>query len=257
MRRACPSASGRDAPQVRGHEPDRQLQGPRHDASRSPGEGQGRGGDHLRLHRQHRRERRRLCRARGHARRRDRAGGQDRARQARPGGDARRAGDLAARQLRPGAGAGQADRRAPAGRARQLDQPVPHRGPEDRRVRGLRRAGRGAGRARDPRRERGQRDRLVEGIRRVRPGPPAPVRVPGRGRRADRARPSVETPRRSRPRSGSATPRAGARRRSRSRNRAARSRRSATRRSWMHSGGSPRPRACSASRLRRPAWPAC
>ncbi len=83
----------------------------------------------------------------------------------------------------------QRDRRAPAGRARQLDQPVPHRGPEDGGVRGLRRAGRGAGRARDPGRERGQRHGLVEGLRRVRPGPAAAVRVPGRGGRADRARP--------------------------------------------------------------------
>ena len=41
----------RDAPQVRGHEPDRQLQGPRHDARGVVGEGQGGGGDHLRLDR--------------------------------------------------------------------------------------------------------------------------------------------------------------------------------------------------------------
>ena len=117
-------------------------------------------------------------------------GGQDRARQARPGGDARRARDLAARQLRPGAGAREADRRTPAGRAGQLDQPVPDRGPEDGGVRGLRRAGRGARRARHPGRQRGQRDGLVEGLRRVRAGPAAPVRLPGRGRRADRARPA-------------------------------------------------------------------
>ena len=61
-----------------------------------------RGGD-LRLDRQHRGERRRLRRARRAARRGDRARGQDRHRQARPGADARRARDRAARQLRRGA----------------------------------------------------------------------------------------------------------------------------------------------------------
>ena len=52
----------------------------------------------------------------------------------------------------------------PPGRARQLGQPVPDRGPEDGRVRGLRRARRGAGRARDPGRQRRQHHRLVAGL---------------------------------------------------------------------------------------------
>ena len=57
----------------------------RNTASTNPndrGEGAWRGGDHLRLDRQHRRELRRLRRSRRDARRRDRARGQDRDRQA-------------------------------------------------------------------------------------------------------------------------------------------------------------------------------
>ena len=53
------------------------------------------------------------CRPRRAARRGDRPRGQDRHRQARPGADARRAGDRAAGQLRPGAGARARARRAP------------------------------------------------------------------------------------------------------------------------------------------------
>ena len=60
-------------------------------------------GRHLRVDRQHRGQRRGLRGARRAARRGDRARGQDRHRQARPGADARRARDRAARQLRPGA----------------------------------------------------------------------------------------------------------------------------------------------------------
>ena len=115
--------------------------------------------------------------------RRDRPGGQDRDRQARPGADARRPRDRAARQLRPGARDRPRARRAPPGRARQLGQPVPDRGPEDRRVRGLRRARRATRRARDPGRQRRQHHRLVAGLPGVR-GAPGPVRVPGRGRGA-------------------------------------------------------------------------
>ena len=114
------------------------------------------------------------------------------------------------------------DRRAPAGRARQLDQPVPDRGPEDGRVRGLRRARRGARRARDPGRQRRQHHGLVEGLLRVRPGPPAPVRLPGRGRRADRARPAGRAARDRRVGDPDRQPGAlAARRRRRSRSRAA------------------------------------
>ena len=257
---AVGAARRRDAPQVRGHEPDRQLQGPRHDRRRLVGEGQGRRGDHLRLDRQHGRERRRLRRARRHARRGDRARGQDRARQARPGGDARRARDRAARQLRPGAGAREArsSTRQP-GRAGQLDQPVPDRGPEDGRVRGLRRARRGARRARDPGRQRRQRHRLVEGVRRVRAGPAAAAtasrpRAPRRSCSASRSR-SPETvasairignPARWKE-AEEALDAVGRHDRGRQRRRDPRRR----------SAGSPRTRGCSASPLRRRASPAC
>ena len=88
-------------------------------------------GDHLRLDRQHRRVGRRLRRAGRAALRGDRAGGQDRHRQARAGADARRAGDRAARQLRPSARARPRARRPPPDRARELGQRVPDRGPED------------------------------------------------------------------------------------------------------------------------------
>ena len=55
---------------------------------------------------------------------------------------------------------------APSDRARQLRQRLPHRGPEDRRVRGLRRARRAARRALHPGRQRRQRHGLVEGASR-------------------------------------------------------------------------------------------
>ena len=91
-----------------------------------------------------------------------------RARQARAGADPRRQGRADPRQLRR-----RAARRARAGRARrrhgrELDQPVPHRGPEDRRVRDLRRARRRARRPLHPGRQRGQHHRVLEGLRRVR-----------------------------------------------------------------------------------------
>ena len=92
---------------------------------------------------QHRRERRRLRGPGGAARRGDRSRGQDRDRQARPGADARRPRHRPARQLRRCAADRPRARRAPPDRARQLGQPVPDRGPEDRRLRGLRRARRG------------------------------------------------------------------------------------------------------------------
>ena len=101
----------------------------------------------------------------------DRPGGQDRDRQARPGAHARSAGDRPARQLRPGARDRPRARRQAPGRARQLGQPLPDRGPEDGRVRGLRGARRAAGRARDPGRQRRQHHRLVAGLPRVRGAP--------------------------------------------------------------------------------------
>ena len=94
-------------------------------------------------------------------------------------------------------------------RARQLGQRLPHRGAEDRRLRGLRRARRGARRALHPGRQRRQRHLLVEGLPGVRGGAGA-ARLPGRGRRAAGARARRwRTRRRWRRRSGSATRRAG------------------------------------------------
>ena len=94
--------------------------------------------------------------------------GQDRRRQARPGDRARRAllqveGNFddcleLARKL--------ADELP--GRAGQLGQPVPHRGPEDRGVRGRRRARRRARRPLPAGRQRRQHHRLLEGLPRVR-----------------------------------------------------------------------------------------
>ena len=75
-----------------------------------------------------------------------------------------------------------AGRQAP-GRARQLGQPLPDRGPEDGGVRGRRGARRAARRARDPGRQRGQRHRVAAGLRRARRRAAA-LRLPGRGRRA-------------------------------------------------------------------------
>ena len=85
-------------------------------------------------------------------------------------------------------------RRHAPDRARQLGQPVPDRGPEDGRLRGLRRARRGARRARDPGRQRRQHHRLVGGLPGVRRRAD-PLRLPGRGRGAAgrRAHP-VENP---------------------------------------------------------------
>ena len=77
------------------------------------------------------------------------AEGPDRHRQAPPGADRRRAGRRDRRQLRPGARDRPRARRTgrPPGDPRQLRQPVPPRGAEDRRVRDLRRARPRAGRA--------------------------------------------------------------------------------------------------------------
>ena len=91
--------------------------------------------------------------------------------------------DRPAGQLRRGAANRPRPRRAASDRARQLGQPVPDRGPEDRRLRGDRGDRGGARRARDPGRQRRQRHRLLAGI----PGDgrrSGPLRLPGRGRRA-------------------------------------------------------------------------
>ena len=151
----------------------------------------------------------------------------------------RRARDRGRRQLRRGAA--RRPRAVRAGRAPghagQLGQPVPPRGPEDRRVRGLRRPRPGAGRARDPGRQRRQHQRLLARLPRVPRGRahrrrPADVGLPGRRRRAARrAATRWSTPRPSRPRSGSATRPRGRSRSRRATSRAGGSTRSPTTRS--------------------------
>ena len=82
------------------------------------------------------------------------------------------------------------------GRAGQLGQPGPHRGPEDRGVRDRRRARRRPRHPLPAGRQRRQHHRLLAGLPRVRRGrqrrpDPADVRLPGRRRRADRRRRAV------------------------------------------------------------------
>ena len=151
-----------------------------------------RGGD-LRLDRQHRGERGRLRGARRAARRGDRPRGQDRHRQARPGADARRARDRAARQLRRGARARARARRSAT------------------RSRSSTRSTRSGSRARRPRRSRsleelGEIDALCipvgnagnitaywKGFQEM-GARAADARLPGRGRGAARARRAGRAP---------------------------------------------------------------
>ena len=127
-----------------------------------------------------------------------------------PGRGSSRSTATSTQALRGRPRAGRAGR--PPGHPRQLGQPVPPRGPEDGRLRGLRRPGPGARRPGDPGRQRRQHQRLLGRLPRLpggrarSTGSPADVRLPGRRRRPDRARPpDRRTPRRSRPPSGSAT----------------------------------------------------
>ena len=115
------------------------------------------------------------------------ARGRDRARQARPGPDLRRARDRDPGGLRRRAAARARAGRAAPDRAPELGQPVPARGPEDGGVRGARAARRRARLGGAPRRQRRQHHRLLEGLRRDRRGA-ADAGRPGRGRGAARAR---------------------------------------------------------------------
>ena len=204
----------RRLPQARGREPDRQLQGPGDDGRRLARR-RATGAEAV------------ICASTGntaasaaayaaragHARRGDRPRGQDRDRQARPGADARRARDRAARAT--------STRRCEIVRELADSHPIelvnsvnPYR------IEGQKTAafevcdelGERARRARDPGRQRRQHHRLVDGL----PGVRAPrrsstasrPRAPRRSSTATRSR----TPRRSPRRSGSATRRAGRRR---------------------------------------------
>ena len=186
------------------------------------------------------------------------AGGRDRPRKAGPGPDLRRPGDRRAGQLRRRAAAGARAGRAAAGGAAQLDQPVPPGGAEDGRLRGAGAAGRRPRLAGAAGRKRRQHHRLLEGLRRDgrwRRGC-WPGQAAGR-RAADHARAGRQPASPSRPRSGSATRPGWTRRWRRWTTPAAASGRSTTRASWPPTGCSPRRRACSASRPRRPRWRRC
>ena len=117
---------------------------------------------------QHVGERGRVRGARRHARGGHHPRRSRRARQARAGVDPRREGRVDPRQLRRRAARRARARGARRRHGRQLDQPVPHRGAEDRGVRDLRRARRRARRALHPGRQRRQHHRVLEGLRRVR-----------------------------------------------------------------------------------------
>ncbi len=174
----------------RGSQPDRFLQGPRHDDGRHRRGRPRPEGRAVRVDRQHlglggglRGPRR------DHLRGADPAG-QDRDGQARAGGHARRQDHSDRRQLRrlPRTGP-QADRGLPDHRAGQLGQPGAHRGAEDRRVRDRRRARHRPRRARAAGRQRRQHHRVLAGLPRVPPRrsvatPAADARHPGRRRRA-------------------------------------------------------------------------
>ena len=175
--------------------------------------------------------------------------GQDRDRQAGPGADPRGSRDRPARQLRPGARDRPRARRPAPGRAGQLGQPVPDRGPEDGRVRGLRRA-RAARRARDPGRQRRQHHRLVAGLPGVRGRARCCTGSRPRARRRSSSAGRSPSRRRSRRRSGSAIRLAGRRRWTPSPPRAGGSPPSPTSRSSMPTTCWPRARASSASRRR-------
>ena len=153
---ALGATRGRALAQVGGVEPDRLLQGPRHDGRRLEGRRGRRRGRDLRLDRQHRR----LgggVRGPGRApRRRADARGRGRGPQGRADPDAGREGARGARRLRPRPRRRAGARRPGHARPRQLDQPEPPRRAEDRGVRDRGGARRRAGRVRHPLRGRRQ-----------------------------------------------------------------------------------------------------
>src|SRR5438067_2106040 len=140
--------------EVGGPEPDRFLQGPGNDGRGLQGTGRGGAGRDLRLDRQHGSLGGGVRRARGPTRARAPAGGRGRDREARPGESARRAAARGARLLRRSARRRTRARLARHPCARQLAQPAPHRGPEDRGARDPRTARRAAPRGRAPVRRR-------------------------------------------------------------------------------------------------------
>ena len=148
-RGAPPVRPGRrtGAAEDRGGQPHRLVQGPGHDHGHLQGGRGGGEGGRLRLHRQHLGLGRRLQRPGRPHLRGAHPRGPHRPGQAGPGPDPRRQGPAAAGQLRPGPRDRPGARRPGAGHGRQLGQPLPDRGPEVRRLRDHRPAGR---RARGP-----------------------------------------------------------------------------------------------------------
>ena len=205
----------RRAPQGRGRQPDRLVQGPWHDGRDLQGARGGRDRRHLRVDRQHQRLGRRVRRQGRAVLRRARPARQDRRRASSP-----RPLVHDARLLQVEGNFDDCLRLArdladelPVALVNSVNA-VPHRGPEDGRVRDRRHPRPGARRALPAGRQRGQHHGVLEGlpgVRRRRTLRPAPdVGLPGRGRRADRAAATGSTPRTpSRPRSGSATRRRG------------------------------------------------
>ena len=148
----------------RRRQPDRVVQGPRHDDGDLQGRRGGRAGRHLRVDREHLGERGCLRGARGHDLCRARPAGQDRAREDGTGTRARREAVAGRRQLRRLPRARPQARRRLPGRAGELGEPVPHRGAEDRGVRDLRRARSRTRRALHPGRQRRKHHRVLEGL---------------------------------------------------------------------------------------------
>ena len=215
------------------------------------------GGD-LRVDGQHGGERGGIRGARGHHVRGDHPRGADRARQARPDADPRRARDRAP---------GEASTTRWRSSARSSSEhPISLvNSLNEFRIEGQKTAAFElledlSGRARPalhPRRQRGEHHGLLAWVsrdgRRA-----AALRLPGRGRRAARARPSAwSTPKRSPPRSASAGRRAARRRSPRRPSRVARSARSRTPTSSPPTGCSRARKGCSWSRRRTPRSRAC
>ncbi len=262
---AVRAARCRGVAQGRGRQPDRLVQGPRHDGRALRRGRAGGGGGRLRVHGQHLGVDGGLRGAGPGEAAGAGAAGQDRGGQAGPGDRARRPGDHGPGQLRrlPAhvAGAG----RALPGRPGELGEPDAHRGSEDGvlRDRGLPR--RRTRRARAPGRQRGQHLGVLEGLPSSRRRPASSTRRPRMlGWQAAGAAPlvggePVAVARDGRLRDPDRQPRlVGARGRCPRPSRPATSARSTDDEILARPAGCwPRRTASSSSRRRPPAWPGC
>ena len=146
------------------------LQGPRHGRRRRKGDRGRRDGAHVRLHRQHQRVGRRL-RVRATASTCTSSCPTAASRAAswrRASSTARRSSPSTATSM-TALRIARGDHVATPDRARELREPVPHRGPEDGGLRDLGRARRRAGRPGDPRRQRRQHHRVLARLHRIPP----------------------------------------------------------------------------------------